>query len=198
MRAKSCVCWNGLHRDEVPSMEGPNAQLKTCHESAIPKWLPLHIQRSLDTAFTGIDTEVRPAPHSKYHPLHTHTTPFLLPLPASRFSNLFSRSPWACAFVLRGSFGMSRGTRIIRQAFLHAQSIYCRVVVYGGHPRSRRPASPNLAPSRQLCHHRVGREGVVRQVSISGAGRVPASLAVQLWSEYRGTRAPPIASVPIS
>ena len=129
---------------------------------------------------------------------HTHTTPFLLPLPASRFSNLFSRSPWACAFVLRGSFGMSRGTRIIRQAFLHAQSIYCRVVVYGGHPRSRRPASPNLAPSRQLCHHRVGREGVVRQVSISGAGRVPASLAVQLWSEYRGTRAPPIASVPIS
>ena len=109
VRAKSCVCWNGLRCDEVPSMEGPNAQLKTCHESAIPKWLPLHIQRSLGTAFTGIDTEVRPAPPSKYHPLHTHTIPFLLPLPASRFSNLFSRSPWACAFVLRGSLGCREG-----------------------------------------------------------------------------------------
>ena len=95
---------------------------------------------------------------------HTHT-------PSHSFFPSLRPESAICAFVLRGSSGMSRGTRIIRQAFLYAQSIYCRVVVYGGHPRSRRPASPNLAPSRQLCHRRVGREGVVRLVSISGAGR---------------------------
>jgi hypothetical protein len=180
-------------------MEGPNAQLKTCHECANPNGCRcIYSDRwALPSQVSTPRYGLRPPQHITRY-THTHTTPFLLPLPASRFSNLFSRSPWACAFVLRGSSGMSRGTRIIRQAFLHAQIIYCRVVVYGGHPRSRRPASPNLAPFRQLWHHRVGREGVVRQVSIYGAGRVPASLAVQLWSEYRGTRAPPIASVPIS
>ena len=47
-----------------------------------------------------------------------------------------------------GEFGMSRGTRIIRQAFLYAKSMYCRVVVYGDtHARVAppHPTSPRLA-----------------------------------------------------